>query len=365
MRRLPVLAVLSAGLLTSGLVVAAPAQAAAVTQVTSVTVPATKVDLEVSPGAVLRAHLVDPVGVSPGDPVESILYTTYIAINTQGGPVGGGYLQMGHLVGGTPQDGDWEFQPFDRARAFGNWEANRIHVVRLDGTQADIPLRPLGFSTVFSTLGRFTAEIDHQSPAITQTTTLGYGGSITLRGRLSWHELNAVHTIPIKKVTVLQEDQDEPVIDGDERVLTTTTTGWDGTFSVTVKPDRHAFRIYLTTTKGTLVNGVRYTDAITWIARVDVKFRIGLRSKPTSLKAGTIGYVEGSVAPATAGQNAYLQRYKGGKWTIVSSASVRSSGRFTLAAQPPGKGSFRYRVYKPSDAGHVYNYTPEFTVQGI
>jgi hypothetical protein len=71
MRRIRALAAPSAGLLASGLVVAAPAQAAAITRVTSATVPATKVDLEASPGAVLRAHLVDPVGITPGDPVDT------------------------------------------------------------------------------------------------------------------------------------------------------------------------------------------------------------------------------------------------------------------------------------------------------
>ncbi|WP_344932382.1 hypothetical protein [Actinoplanes nipponensis] len=48
----------------------------------------------------------------------------------------------------------------------------------------------------------------------------------------------------------------------------------------------------------------------------------------------------------------------------MSSAKIRSSGRFTLAAQPPGRGSYRYRVYKASDALHVYNVTRPFTIVG-
>jgi hypothetical protein len=367
MRRVNVLAATSAGLLVVGLLGGTPALAAPATQVTSFTVPSEPVDLEVTAGAVLRAHIVDSVGIVEGDSSNGEFDgTTHVLINVEGAPVGGGYLQQGHLVGGTPQNGDWEFDPFTGKQPYGNWEANRIHVARLDGSTADIDLRPLGFDTVFRTIGRFGTYFDQQSPTTTQNTTLVYGGTVTLRARLYWVEESAAvrHAIPGKLVTILQEDQNEPVIDGDERQLATTTTRADGTFSVTVKPERNAFRLYMQVEKGTTADGVRYYDGITWTGQVDVKVRIGISSKPTSLPAGTIGYVQGNVIPLHAGQAVYLQRYRNGAWSKVSSATIRSSGRFTLAAQPPTKGQHRYRVYKPSDADHTYNVTPEFIITG-
>jgi hypothetical protein len=89
---------------------------------------------------------------------------------------------------------------------------------------------------------------------------------------------------------------------------------------------------------------------------------VWVRSRPTSLPARTIGSVEGATVPLT-GWPVYLQRYTGGAFTIVSTATVRSSGRFTLAVQPP-KGTWRYRIYVPGDAVHFAGVTPEFLVTG-
>ncbi|GIE52978.1 hypothetical protein Ani05nite_65120 [Amorphoplanes nipponensis] len=361
------LAAASAGLLLAGTAAPSAGLAAATTTITSLTVPAAPVDLETSPGAVIRAHIVDSVGVVPGDMSDEIDGATYLCVSASDpGGDDGCYAQSPHLVSGTAKDGEWEFDPFDGKRAYGGWEATRIHVVRADGTSRMVDLRPLPFPRAFRTIGRFGAFFDRQSPTSAENTTITYGGTVTLRARAYWiDELVKRHPIAHQQVRVVQEDQAEPVIDGDERLLTTVTTAADGTLAVTVKPERKAFRLYLMFDKGTSADGVRYMDGIAWTGRVDVRVRIGIRSKPSTLPARTVGYVEGNVIPAVhAGQNAYLQRYSGGSWKIVSSAKIRSSGRFTLAAQPPGRGSYRYRVYKASDALHVYNVTRPFTIVG-
>lgn len=161
----------SAGLLVAGLLGGTPALAATGTRVTSLSVPSEPVDLETTPGAVVRAHIVDPVGIVAGDSSTG------------------------------------EVEPFTGEQPYGNWEANRIHVARLDGTTADIDLRPLGFDTVFRTIGRFGTYFDQQSPSTTTNTTLVYGGTVTLRARLYWvEEASAVrHPIPGKLVTILHE----------------------------------------------------------------------------------------------------------------------------------------------------------------
>jgi hypothetical protein len=368
MRRATPSVVVLVGLLVPMLIGAVPAQAATVTRVTSLTVPAEPVDLETSPGALIRVHVVDPVGIDEQglDPTgDDPDYATYLAFDIPGQPQDGGYVHAGRLVSGTPQDGEWEFGPFAGSRAFGPWEAKRLHVLRLDGTFADINLRLLGFENTFFTVGRFGASFDRYSPTTNQNTIIRYGETVTLKGRLIWSdEGGRRYPLPGRLLTVLQEDNQEPVIDGDERVIATAVTAADGTYSVTVMPERNAFRIYVSAERGTSPEGVRYHSAITFTGRVDVTVRIGIRSRPTTLPSGTVGYVEGTIVPLHTGQLAYLQRYTRTGWTTVSSAAIRASGRFTLAAQPPTPGKHRYRVYKASDADHRGDVTPEFVITG-
>ena len=345
-----------------------PAQAAAATRVTSFTVPSAAVDLEKSPGAVLRAHIVDPVGLSENDPNEphgELDHVTHLLVRGEGETHPGGYALLGQLVSGTPQDGEWEFQPFQQARAFGDWDAYLLHIARLDGSTSDIQVKSLGFRHVFRTIGRFGAFFDRQSPSSFQDTLIRHGEAITLRGRLYWQdERFRPHPIAGKQLTVLQEDADEPILDGDERQVATGMTAADGTFSIRVVPERNAFRLYVQASKGKSPRGIRYSDASTWTGRVDVQVRIGIVSRPDSLPAGTVGPVEGYVAPRHPGQPAYLQRHTGEGWRTVSTATIRSSGRFTLLAQPPTKGRHSYRVYKASDADHKGYATPAFVITG-
>jgi hypothetical protein len=363
MRTWKVLAATSAGLLLAGTVAPSAGLAAATTKITSLTVPAAPVDLETSPGAIIRAHIVDPVGVTPGDPIDNLHDSTFLCVAAAAQE--GCYVSHARLVSGTPKDGEWEFAPFVGQRPYDGWEARSLHVVRLDNSRETIDLRPLPFPRIFHTIGRFFAGFGGQSPGTNQHTTIGYGGTVTLRARAYWTDGDNEYPLGRKQVRVMQEDAVEPVIDGNERLLTTVTTAANGTLAVTVKPDRKAWRLYLMLDQGTTVDGIRHSDGITWTGRVDVKVGIGIRAKPTSLPAGTVGYVEGNVNPAThAGQNVYLQRYSGGAWRIVSTAVIRTSGRFTLAAQPPGKATYRYRVYKASDALHTYNVTSAFAIVG-
>ncbi|TCO24810.1 hypothetical protein EV652_108346 [Kribbella steppae] len=69
----------------------------------------------------------------------------------------------------------------------------------------------------------------------------------------------------------------------------------------------------------------------------------------TSAPVGTLVPVNGSVAGAPSNCKVWLQRLYGAtQWRSVGSAGIRTSGRFTVNAQPAYKGLIPYRVYLPT-----------------
>ncbi|GAA3340103.1 hypothetical protein GCM10020358_26420 [Amorphoplanes nipponensis] len=159
MRPWKVLAAASAGLLLAGTAAPSAGLAAATTTITSLTVPAAPVDLETSPGAVIRAHIVDSVGVVPGDMSDEIDGATYPASRPRTRAVTTVcYAQSPHLVSGTAKDGEWEFDPFDgKARPTVACEATRIHVRPGRRHQPDGRPAPAAVPRAFRTIGRFGA----------------------------------------------------------------------------------------------------------------------------------------------------------------------------------------------------------------
>ena len=84
----------------------------------------------------------------------------------------------------------------------------------------------------------------------------------------------------------------------------------------------------------------------------------------TSVKVNTIVPVDGSVSKAPSGCAVVLERLKGAtQWRAVSQASVRTSGRYTVLAQPPFVGNNVYRVYLPSCKA-LLGYSKNFSIRG-
>jgi hypothetical protein len=344
-----------------------PAEAAATTHVTAFHLAASPIDLE-DPASdrSIRAHIVDSVGIVPGfydDQSGRGAETETFACVSPVGANNGCYVHAARLVSGTAQDGDWEFDPIGETSLHGTWQIKRLHVVRADDTTADIDPAALGYPTTFRTISRWGAFFAKGSPWVNEDTVLTYGDSLTIRGRAYiLDDKSTQYPVGNRRLVVTVQHADTPGRDGTEPVAGTTTTKADGSFAVTVHPDQHAFRYYVELAAGTSDDGIRYMDAITYTGRVDVKVGVWVRSFPASLPARTIGSVEGWTTPLT-NWPVYLQRYYNGAWRLVSTATVRSSGRFTLAAQPP-KGTWKYRVYEPGDATRFANVTPEFTIKG-
>ncbi|GAB3941151.1 hypothetical protein GCM10029976_059990 [Kribbella albertanoniae] len=86
----------------------------------------------------------------------------------------------------------------------------------------------------------------------------------------------------------------------------------------------------------------------------------------TSAKVGTLVPVNGSVTGPPVGCKANLQRlYGASQWRTVGTANIRTSGRFTLTAQPAYRGKIPYRVLMPSCLNYVAASSKPFTITGV
>jgi hypothetical protein len=56
--------------------------------------------------------------------------------------------------------------------------------------------------------------------------------------------------------------------------------------------------------------------------------------------------------------------HSAGAWKTVNTGRVRTSGRFTIVATPPGKATYSYRVYAPGDADTVGGLSKTFIITG-
>ncbi|GAA1108905.1 hypothetical protein GCM10009630_02310 [Kribbella jejuensis] len=123
----------------------------------------------------------------------------------------------------------------------------------------------------------------------------------------------------------------------------------------------------LTATDGTVTKAYAATDA-NWVnclllpgnpasvgglglfvARPVTKPTVTAVPSRTSAPVGTVVPVNGGVYTVRPGCKVYLQRLYGAtQWRNVSAAMVRSSGRYTVNAQPAYKGTILYRAWVPA-----------------
>jgi hypothetical protein len=86
----------------------------------------------------------------------------------------------------------------------------------------------------------------------------------------------------------------------------------------------------------------------------------------TSAPVGSLVPVNGSVAGAPVNCPVNLQRLYGAtQWRTVGTAKVRSSGRFTVNAQPAYQGQIPYRVSFPACNNYVAGVSKTFYIRGL
>lgn len=92
---------------------------------------------------------------------------------------------------------------------------------------------------------------------------------------------------------------------------------------------------------------------------------IGATPSRTSVPVGTVVPVNGKVGGPVTGCPVELQRLRGAtQWRGVSKASVRSSGRFTVLAQPPSVGNMVYRALFPTCQNFQAGVSKSFVIHG-
>jgi len=84
-----------------------------------------------------------------------------------------------------------------------------------------------------------------------------------------------------------------------------------------------------------------------------IQFVVSAAAARNPIRLGQSVEIKGNVVPPAGGQ-VHLQRLVSKKWRTVNHATVRSSGRYVLIAEPPTIGNHRYRVYKPGSVNGHY-----------
>jgi len=86
----------------------------------------------------------------------------------------------------------------------------------------------------------------------------------------------------------------------------------------------------------------------------------------TSAPVGAIVPVNGTVSGSPSNCSVSLQRLYGATaWRTVGTAKIRTSGRFTVNAQPAYKGTIPYRVMFPRCYNLALSFSRTFTIKGV
>lgn len=101
-----------------------------------------------------------------------------------------------------------------------------------------------------------------------------------------------------------------------------------------------------------------YLGTTSAVRTVTVRHRISAVFADATVARGTTAKLYARVAPGHANQYVKLQRYTGGKWVTVSSKKLSSTSRSVFSIRWSTRGTYRYRVVKPSHNDHAAGYSP-------
>ncbi len=179
--------------------------------------------------------------------------------------------------------------------------------------------------------------------------TIDYGDPITLTGSLTIKDKSPV-------ANTLVRIEGKSASDNDWRILTTATTGIDGTF---IKPILISRPMSL-----------RISSDATWerTEGVSPEISIGVNrlisiSAPATVKAGAPLSISGFVRPRAAGSFVTLNALVNGKWQILGTpATTDAQGAFTFAISEPNRKVATYKVSVAADTTWALLDSPSFSI---
>ncbi|HEX5596456.1 MAG TPA: hypothetical protein VFX61_10635, partial [Micromonosporaceae bacterium] len=172
-------------------------------------------------------------------------------------------------------------------------------------------------------------------------TTINYGGSVRVTGRLSRKDTGAVIAGASVQLYGRRKGSTSWVL------LGTATSSSTGGLSFSHKPSwsldyRWIYR-----------GSPQFAGVVSANRAVSVRVVVSATLSKTSFARGGSVKLSGKVSPSHAGKTVYLQRYVGGKWTTVTSRKLSSTSSYSFTIKPSSRGTYKYRVYRPADTDHL------------
>ncbi len=132
------------------------------------------------------------------------------------------------------------------------------------------------------------------------------------------------------------------------RIVLTTSVGADATLPLSLVPTASGYYRVVSLGQGQVLGAESAPIALTVVPKPPVGIKV---SATTALLRGRVTF-SGSTLTAEKGNRIRLQRLVGGKWVVLTSTPVASTGRFAVVLRMSPRGRFAYRWVLPAWKGH-------------
>jgi hypothetical protein len=177
---------------------------------------------------------------------------------------------------------------------------------------------------------------------LTGPPAVGYGGSATLTGSLTW---NGTH--PGGRAVSIQA---QPYGSTAWTQVAVATTSTSGAFSAAVRPSVNTR--YRAGYAGSGAVGGAYSSG----RLVTVAPAVSIRTSGTSLRLGGLVAFSTTVGPRHPGGPVVLQRWTGASWTTVAVRTLSTDSTASAIVRPTSRGLTTYRWVTPADPAHAVGY---------
>lgn len=293
----------------------------------------------------VRLHLTDDTHVVRGEPDQGtgLPGSPWVQLSktTAGrGQVTDLYSDEFSLTSGTAQDGWWSAPLRITSGYDGTWTVTRVRAADGNGNFLDVDPRTQSINATMQVTG---AHIPHLSMRQTPDPEIGDRNPITFYGHVT--DLDTAQ--PLRATVHMGFDAGCSTFPygGASHVTTAADGSWRLSFS-SWQPDAGCASLYNFAHvpdpdhAGSMMTvQIFYVD---FVVAPHYRWPVSASLAAHLIKLGETTTVNGSTGAI--GETVQLERLSHGSWTIVGSAHVRTSGRFTLIAEPPSRGNWRYRV---------------------